>query len=856
MAMAGRKCLLRCFYSTLLVFCCFGPAFASGHRVKSDDTVERAVECLYRGDYGSAEKLLRRAVETNPKSDLAHGYLGILYIELYGQQLVLSDPQQNKERYDKAIRHFKKAMEINPDSAMSHFAKGVVRGYQQKGENWEEAQKEFETALKIDPKLLPARYYLAMILGLSNEELAVDHVVEIIKRIPESSFAVNAFGDTLGIERRRVLSRLSKEVRAILAREFYRRGVEYVEKGKSGLMHFSEAVELKPDFAEAINMYGLSLVHGNRHAITMRGDDKVVREYGKLDKGAVPTLAKEFKKAIYVKPDFVDALYNLGELYYDTDDFEKAYVVFKRVRELGAKYKDVQELYNSITVKGETLSLEDILRIDAEVLEELKPKLAIPDVLHIAGDQNQIYVGTWGDGLYIFDGLRWRPFNIGNTNLPGDYVTALETDGIGNVWFGLAKKDTIKRSGCVIFQTYAALGLVRYDGRRFSILTRKDVAFPSNGIVDLASDHKGKLWALVSPNDSGMTILEDKFIGLPNTKLFQYDQKSWKALGTPDDIRGIDVDRKGNLWAISKSMIFKFVNGAWNGIPFKDEDRSLLEICAEEDRTLVVSTHGDDMHGANKVHVYEKGKWDAYKIHPYNIFDLIVDRDGHVWVCSEDGVSYYKDGEWHYHERFDAKHAIYLDKEKNIWVGKCSGEFEAGKLEKFNYKEWIYFSSMSGEDVGRVRHIKESLTAEERQKPSIQVIKPDFKLAKEVESRLKTLEYVIHSYSFKYDGTLPNDLKDVSSFFLKGIPKDPFTEGEDFRYIKGTEAKELVTSYHANVQKEISYILYSIGPDRIDHEGKVLYGEASNTRGDIMLFSDLVYSNKGRIKTGSAPSTN
>jgi len=62
------------------------------------------------------------------------------------------------------------------------------------------------------------------------------------------------------------------------------------------------------------------------------------------------------------------------------------------------------------------------------------------------------------------------------------------------------------------------------------------------------------------------------------------------------------------------------------------------------------------------------------------------------------------------------------------------------------------------------------------------------------------------------DGKYPEALDDLLGRFISGIPLDPFS-GEPFRY----------------VLEERGYLLYSVGPNGIDEEGR---GYSDTPRGD------------------------
>lgn len=105
-----------------------------GHCLKDLERYDEAIEVLDKG-----------CAEDNERPDL-HNLLGFCYFK--------------KEVYETAITHFKKAVHLNPASAMDYANLGV--NYKRLG-NMEEAREHFTLALTLDPSIEFARTQLAEI---------------------------------------------------------------------------------------------------------------------------------------------------------------------------------------------------------------------------------------------------------------------------------------------------------------------------------------------------------------------------------------------------------------------------------------------------------------------------------------------------------------------------------------------------------------------------------------------------------------------------------------------------------------------------------------------------------------------
>jgi Flp pilus assembly protein TadD len=83
---------------------------------------------------------------------------------------------------DEAIKEFKKAIDLDPNSAHAHDNLATV--YSEK-KLYREALKEYLTALELEPDSATAHYNLACFLATHGQEMAVDEYKEAIELDPE-----------------------------------------------------------------------------------------------------------------------------------------------------------------------------------------------------------------------------------------------------------------------------------------------------------------------------------------------------------------------------------------------------------------------------------------------------------------------------------------------------------------------------------------------------------------------------------------------------------------------------------------------------------------------------------------------
>ena len=95
----------------------------------------------------------------------------------------------------------------------------------------------------------------------------------------------------------------------------------------------------------------------------------------------------------------------------------------------------------------------------------------------IAGDAlGNIWVGTIL-GLLKWDGTSWTTYSTDNSDLPGDYVTAVQPEATGSViWVGTDK------------------GLGRFDGSTWTVYTKANSGLPADQVTAIAIAPDGRLW--------------------------------------------------------------------------------------------------------------------------------------------------------------------------------------------------------------------------------------------------------------------------------------------------------------------------------------------------------------------------
>ena len=87
---------------------------------------------------------------------------------------------------DKSVSAYRKALEIDPDSADIHF--GLAMAYYQMGIADKQAEEEFLNAIKIDPEHVDARLYLSLLYReLGETQKAAEQLHKVLEIDPSHS---------------------------------------------------------------------------------------------------------------------------------------------------------------------------------------------------------------------------------------------------------------------------------------------------------------------------------------------------------------------------------------------------------------------------------------------------------------------------------------------------------------------------------------------------------------------------------------------------------------------------------------------------------------------------------------------
>ncbi len=266
-------------------------------------------------------------------------------------------------------------------------------------------------------------------------------------------------------------------------------------------------------------------------------------------------------------------------------------------------------------------------------------------VYAIAIQDETVWVGTWGNGLYRLEGEQWTNYRVAD-GLINDNIEALAVDQAGRLWAG------------------TSTGLCKLENGTWTSYTTDDGLLSVN-VKCLYCDPDGNVWAGTGKN--GLS----KYNGTGFTTL-QVNPEQCHNMG---HIHAITVDADGNIWAgscITGLSVF-------DGENWTHEVNGLTVfvnacLCAANGDVWIAHCNGVDK--------YSDGVWTRYTV-ASGLADnctlcLAADPQQNVFIGTENGLSGFDGNLW---ITLTTEHglsdnyvsAIACDQHQGIWVGSTEG---------------------------------------------------------------------------------------------------------------------------------------------------------------------------------------
>lgn len=223
----------------------------------------------------------------------------------------------------------------------------------------------------------------------------------------------------------------------------------------------------------------------------------------------------------------------------------------------------------------------------------------------VVDGRGTVWCGTYGSGLGVWDGQRWRTFTCEDSGLASDWITALALGSGGQLWIGTLGG-----------------GVQRFDGQSWTTYTGANSCLPMDSISALAADAEGTLWVGTSGGGVCRLAAEDCWCYRTTDSSLANDYITALALGAD-----------GRLWIGTEEGLSALdtADGVWwrwgkgSGLP----DVRISALLWDKQHRLWVGT-------GKGLALREGQTWARYTRQAglgHNVISaLAADADGNIWV--------------------------------------------------------------------------------------------------------------------------------------------------------------------------------------------------------------------------------
>jgi len=270
---------------------------------------------------------------------------------------------------------------------------------------------------------------------------------------------------------------------------------------------------------------------------------------------------------------------------------------------------------------------------------------------------------TLTSGIIKYDGKNWTIYNKKNSPIETNQITGLVIDKDDNIWIGTEKESVYK---------FANNTWIKYA-------IKGGGGFPRSNVACMAVDSSNNIW--IGTNFSG---------------LYRYDGKDWKIYDgynsklRSSHIHALAVDYRGGLWVGTEIGLYRFENG-----DFKEYNTSnstlptpILKKAVKDSKGniwCIAEDYGspsNSIKNTNSVVKYNGTEFSYLNINDigsgnYIINTLVVDQSDNLWIATNKGLFKYNENQITAFTQgfpigFQAE-SMCADYYGNIWIGESNG---------------------------------------------------------------------------------------------------------------------------------------------------------------------------------------
>ncbi len=346
-----------------------------------------------------------------------------------------------------------------------------------------------------------------------------------------------------------------------------------------------------------------------------------------------------------------------------------------------------------------------------------------------------IWIGT-ENGVSVFINGRFTNYSI-KDGLPSENVRTISGDDSGRIWVGTTNGLAVFENGRLApFAENDRLtdtnirSLYWEDGQRLWVGTTKGLSLIENGKVagfpagkqfgeqfvqSLAGDGQKNLWigtrqglyrlnktssvlaeTLGTPDQFINTIYKDSedqiWVGTNSSGILRFSSKSFKPLTDPSfqlekNARAVFEDREGDLWFSVPPRIYRLKDGVVKDVSISDDIPGGISSITED-------ADGNIWLGGSGVYKFSNGEFTHFStangLSHNQIFSVVADNEGGVWVGTYNGLNLIRDGQIKVFKKDVALEdntilVLFKDRAGAVWVGRRD---EISRYRDGGFKTW------------------------------------------------------------------------------------------------------------------------------------------------------------------------
>jgi two-component system, sensor histidine kinase ChiS len=293
--------------------------------------------------------------------------------------------------------------------------------------------------------------------------------------------------------------------------------------------------------------------------------------------------------------------------------------------------------------------------------------------------KNQLWAGTYGDGLYEFDKPSQRFVKVEHDlSEKGATVWSILEDRLGNLWVGDGSHVHMRPRHSQAFYRYT--------------YSEADQASPGNYVVnELFEDRAGDIWLGYFP--SGIDVVDRQASVFQN---YAYSATNPSSM-TDGGVSSIIEDKRGNLWVGSGYGLNYFERSKNAFTRFTFDHKNPKGIGGSTVLSIAPGTAGNiwlglwsaglnsfDPRTREFIHFLPDNS--PHSMRGHEVWSVIEDSEGQVWLATEEGLNHFDPATRKFGyflpppeqlggDKVLYSRVVYEDSQKNLWLGTIRGVF-------------------------------------------------------------------------------------------------------------------------------------------------------------------------------------